>query len=99
MIKKVPNVRAWVFKIKDFRNWFNITAGEKGFFILHLKLPIWGTKLTIEDACYTTLLSSDPEEYICVLDSSEIEFAGFGYYKLTLEQVEAINKTWSEFYD
>lgn len=85
MIRKVPNMKAWVLRRKDYRLLCNCT---NSVLINTYALPLFDTNPPLEIP-----FLMDDDELILVVDFITNE------HSLTLEQVEEINKTWNRFYE
>ena len=88
MIRKVPNMQAWVMHYKDYPSWIRTSTIHLGFQML-LPLPLF--ELSPEVYVLSFLIEED--ELILVVD------AYIHPRPYTLEQVEEINKTWNKFYE
>lgn len=93
MIRKVPNMRAWVLKPKDIVTWKETVDVA---FCFYLRLPILDTKIGLS-SIYGSIMEMDTD-YICVIDACFPSFNNSYPVSLTLEQIDAINKTWDKFY-
>lgn len=87
MIRKVPNMQAWVMHCKDYSNW-EWTSTIHRWFQTILPLP---------------LFELNPNGHIGhSIEENELMLVVDGYVHsrpYTLEQVEEINKTWNKFYE
>lgn len=100
MVRKVPNISAWVLKESDVE-WFLPTSAIHVGFVYSTKLPLFSTtplimkyrKCHYEDDELILLIDGyERYEYSIVFETELIR--GF-----TLEEVEEINKTWNKFYE
>ena len=93
MIRKVPNIRAWILKRKDvliLRQVCNIGS------CLFLRLPLFEVEVT--DIIIPNTRCIEQNEYICCINLNEIKIDNL-LLNITLNQLELINKTWNEFYE
>ncbi len=88
MIRKVPNMSAWVMHYKDYRNWVGTSTIHLGFQLL-IPLPLF----ELSPKVYALHFLIEEDELILVVD------AYMHHKPYTLEQVEEINKTWNKFYE
>lgn len=88
MIRKVPNMSAWVMQAKDYRKWTYTACYHAGYQVL-IPLPLFEL---MPDVTYTSRLFGD-NELIVVVDLVD------NNRPFTLEQVKEINKTWNKFYE
>ncbi len=95
MIRKVPNISAWVLKASDVE-WFLPTSTMHIGFVYSTKLPLFSTTpLVIR---YRKCHYED-DELILLIDGYEyITFGTGAMSEFTLDEVEEINKTWNKFY-
>lgn len=84
MIRKVPNMKAWVLRRKDYKLLCHCTNSV----LYTYALPLFDTNPPLEIP-----FLMDEDELILVIDFIINE------HSLTLEQVEEINKTWNRFYE
>lgn len=84
MIRKVPNMNAWVLRCKDYSP---LRYSTKGFLYTY-ELPLFDT-----DPSPEIPFLIDDDELILVMD------ARIHTRSLTLEQIEEINKIWNKFYE
>lgn len=97
MIKKIPGINGWVLNTNDFSILRNTCNTPSMYYIL--KLPLFSTSLTIENV-YISNLKYHNDELCCVIDCKEaIVNNALTTIEFTLEKIEAINKTWNEFYE
>ena len=87
MIRKVPNMSAWVIQAKDYRKWIVLSKYHWGFQTIR-ELPLF--EINTSDIPYGIV---EDNELILVTDS----YVHPTPY--TLEQIEEINKTWDKFYE
>lgn len=85
MIRKVPNMKAWVMRWRDLNlfervNYVYISAV--------FMLPLFDTYPRIEE-----VLNFKDDQLILIINTS------VNPRPFTLEQVEEINKTWNKFYE
>lgn len=96
MIRKVPNMSAWVLHGKDYST-FRTTVYLRNWIIL-LKLPLLNTKILLQNV-YNHYYEVPDDEYFCIIEEPEL-CKTVGYkYNLTLDEVEVINQTWNKFYE
>ena len=88
MIRKVPNMQAWVMHYKDYSNWIGTSAVHSGFPII-ISLPLF----ELNPSAHSLRFLIKGDELVLVVD------AYVHPRPYTLEQVEEINKTWNKFYD
>lgn len=84
MIRKVPNIKAWVLRRKDYILLSRCTNSNLNTYAL----PLFDINPPLEIPFLI-----DEDELILVIDFIINE------HSLTLEQVEEINKTWNRFYE
>lgn len=99
MVRKVPNILAWVLKESDVE-WFLPTSIIHIGFVYSTKLPLFSTMPLVMK--YRKCHYED-DELILLIDGYELfkknTMSGIGVmFELTLEEVEEINKTWNKFY-
>ena len=94
MVRKVPNVPAWVLKESDVE-WFLPTSTIHIGFVYSTKLPLLSTTPLIRK--YRKCHYED-DELILLIDIHEY-FSTEVMCEFTLEEVEEINKTWNKFYE
>lgn len=87
MIRKVPNMHAWVMYYKDYPNWIWTSIIHFGFQTI-IPLPLFELN---PNGRFGFLIEGN--ELIVVVD------AYVHPRPYTLEQVEEINKTWNRFYE
>lgn len=87
MIRKVPNMSAWIMRAKDYSKWDAVSKTHLGFRIIR-ELPLFDTS-----PIAITYWMVEEDELILVIDS----YVHPAQY--TLEQIEEINKTWNKFYE
>ena len=93
MIRKVPDLQAWVLKKEDFPIAANI-INPSGW-CMWLELPVLDTIL---DHHFYSHYSEIPDNsYFCIISTKEID--DWPFWKITLNKLEEINKTWNKFYD
>lgn len=91
MIRKVPNLNAWVLKIRDLDLFLGISSLRyKGWMIYDL--PLFSIDPYIKNITYF-LFNKDKNDLVLIISNS------YESKKFTLEQVEEINKTWNKFYE
>ena len=86
MIRKVPNMSAWIMYDRDYSNWIWTSTIHFGFQTI-IPLP---------------LFELNPNEHLRFIEEDELILVVDGYVHsrpYTLEQVEEINKTWNKFYE
>jgi len=85
MIRKVPNMKAWVMKWRDITLFEHVT---KVYFSTVFNLPLF-------DTCprSTDILDFEDDQLILITDTL------VNSRPFTLEQIEEINKTWDKFYE
>lgn len=83
MIRKVPNMNAWVLRCKDFSLLRYNTKGA----LYTYELPLFSTDPPSEVPFFI-----DDDELVLVMTS-------INKRPLTLEQIEEINKIWNKFYE
>jgi len=83
MIRKVPNMSAWVLRCKDFSL---LRCNTKGVLYTY-ELPLFSTDPHSEVPFFI-----DDDELVLVMTS-------INKRPLTLEQIEEINKIWNKFYE
>lgn len=88
MIRKVPNMSAWIMHYKDYSNWIGTSIIHLGFQII-MPLPLF----ELYPKTYSLRSLIEENELILVVD------AYVHPRPYTLEQVEEINKTWNKFYE
>ena len=99
MVRKVPNISAWVLKESDVE-WFIPTSTIHIGFDYSTKLPLFSTTPLVRK--YRKCHYED-DELILLIDGYEllehnIMFDVEVIRGFTLEEVEEINKTWNKFY-
>ena len=87
MIRKVPNMSAWIMRAKDHSKWASVSKIHLGFQTIR-ELPL----LDINPIAITYWMIEE-NELILVIDS----YVHPTPY--TLEEIEEINKTWDKFYE
>ena len=87
MIRKVPNMSAWVMQAKDHSKWASVSKIHLGFQTIR-ELPLLDA-----NPIAITYWMVEENELILVIDS----YVHPTPY--TLEQIKEINKTWDKFYD
>lgn len=91
MIRKVPNINAWVLKICDLDLFLGISSLRyRGWMIYDL--PLFSIDPSIKNITYF-LFNKDKNDLVLIISNS-YELKNF-----TLEEVEEINKTWNKFYE
>lgn len=88
MIRKVPNMSAWVMYYKDYPSWICTSAVHLGFQVI-IPLPLF----ELNPNSYSLRFLIEENELVLVVD------AYVHSRPYTLEQVEEINKTWNRFYE
>lgn len=88
MIRKVPNMQAWVMYNRDYSNWIWTSVIHFGFQDIIL-LPLFD----LTPKAYSSRFLIEENDLILVVDTY------IHPRPYTLEQVEEINKTWNKFYD
>ena len=97
MIKKVPDLNAWVFNVENYLELINKHNTPSSYYIL--RLPLFSTSLTINNV-YINDLRDHIDEICCLIDCNEkIDNDSFSTIDFTLEKIEAINLIWNNFYD
>lgn len=96
MIRKVPNMKAWILRGKDYHTFIE-TVCLKNWIIL-LKLPLFNTRI-LKQNVYGHYYEVSDDEYYCIIEEPELCKIFSDGYNLTLDEVESINKTWNEFYN
>lgn len=89
MIRKVPNMSAWIMHCKDYSNWIGTSIIHLGFQII-IPLPLFEL---YPKTTHSLRFLIEENELILVVD------AYVHPRPYTLEQVEEINKTWNKFYE
>ena len=84
MIRKVPNMKAWVLQRKDYSLLRYLTNSLLSTF----ELPLFDSN-PIPTASF--LINDDELMLVAEVSTGTLSF--------TLEQVEEINKTWNKFYE
>lgn len=100
MVRKVPNLPAWVLKASDVEWFLPISTIHVGF-VYSAKLPLFSITpfvMRLYRRCHY-----EDDELILLIDGYELfksnVIFGFGIMRgFTLEEVEEINKTWNKFY-
>ena len=88
MIRKVPNMHAWIMHYKDYPNWIWTSTIHFGFQVI-IPLPLF----ELNPNAHTLRFLIEENELILVVD------AYVHPRPYTLEQIEEINKTWNRFYE
>ena len=87
MIRKVPNMSAWIMRAKDHSKWASVSKIHLGFQTIR-ELPLFDT-----NPIATMYWTIEENELILVIDSYVHSIP------YTLEEIEEINKTWDKFYE
>ena len=96
MVRKVPNISAWVLKESDVE-WFLPTSTIHIGFVYSAKLPLFSTTPLIRK--YRKCHYED-DELILLIDVYEyVSFYTGVMREFTLDEIEEINKTWNKFYE
>ena len=88
MIRKVPNMQAWVMYYKDYPSRVLTSTMHLGFQVI-IPLPLF----ELNPNSYSLRFLIEENELVLVVDA----YVHLRPY--TLEQVEEINKTWNKFYE
>ena len=87
MIRKVPNMSAWIMRAKDHSKWASVSKIHLGFQTIR-ELPLLDA-----NPIAITYWMVEENELILVIDSY------IHPTPYTLEQIKEINKTWDKFYE
>ena len=89
MIRKVPDMAAWVMHFEDYQWWYPTSDVHLGFDRI-IQLPLFDT---FPEITHWWRYSPTGEELILVVDIY------VNPRPFTLKQVDDINKTWNLFYE